>query len=104
MSDSAREPQTTPPEVVKRTNHPSGGISPAARLVSSLDGQYYLLSEVADILNKDQMTIRRAMYRGRVKAPSYEVMEGKMKVYLYTPEDIVELREYFTPKLSPRKD
>lgn len=104
MSDSAPEPQTTPPEVVKRTNHPGGGISPAARLVSSLDGQYYLLSEVADILNKDQMTIRRAMYKGRVNAPSYEVWEGKMKVYIYTADDIQELREYFEPKLTRRKD
>lgn len=103
MSDSAPEPQTTP-EVVKRTNQPGGGISPAARLVSSLDGQYYLLSEVADILGKDQMTIRRAMYRGRVKAPSHEVWEGKMKVYLYTPDDIQELRDYFTPKITRRKD
>ena len=103
MSDSQHEPRTTP-EAVKRTNHPSGGVSPAARLVSSLDGQYYLLSEVADILNKDQMTIRRAMYKGRVKAPSLEVWEGKMKVYVYTADDIQELREYFTPRLTQRKD
>lgn len=103
MSDSAHEPQGTP-DVLKRTNHPSGGVSPAARLVSSLDGQYYLLSEVADILKKDQMTIRRAMYKGRVKAPTYEAWEGKMKVYLYTTDDIAELRDYFAPKIAKRED
>jgi len=103
VSDSPSEPQTTP-EVVKRTSHPSGGISPAARLVSALDGQYYLLSEVADILGKDQMTIRRAMYNKKVKAPSYEVWEGKMKVYAYTPDDIQELKDFFAPKLKRRED
>ena len=50
------------------------------------------------------MTIRRAMYKGRVNAPSYEVWEGKMKVYIYTADDIQELREYFEPKLTCRKD
>lgn len=92
------------PEVSKRENHPSGGVSPAARLVSNLDGQYYLLSEVAEILGKDPMTLRRAMYNNRVKAPSYEVWEGKMKVYAYTADDIQELREYFAPKLNKRQD
>lgn len=70
--------------------------------MSALDGQYYLISEVAEILGKDQMTIRRAMYKKRVKAPSYEVTEGKMKVYLYTPDDIQELREHFAPKITKR--
>lgn len=104
VSDSLSEPLTTPEKDVKRGNHPTGGVSPAARLVSALDGQYYMLSEVAEILGKDPMTLRRAMYNNRVKAPSYEVMEGKMKVYVYTAEDIAELREYFAPKLTKRSE
>jgi hypothetical protein len=92
------------PEAVKRERHPSGGVSPAARLVSSLDGQYYMLSEVAEILGKDPMTLRRAMYKDRVKAPSFEVKQGKMKVYAYTADDIQELREYFAPKINKRQD
>lgn len=79
-------------------------MSPAARLVSRLDGQYYLLSEVADLLGKDPMTLRRAMYNKRVKAPSFEVWEGKMKVYAYTADDIQELREYFSPKVNRRSE
>lgn len=50
------------------------------------------------------MTLRRAMYNNRVKAPSYEVWEGKMKVYAYTADDIQELREYFAPKLKNRSE
>lgn len=105
MSASAHDPQKTPdPVVSRRQEHPSGGASPAARLVSGLDGQYYLVTEVAEMLDKDPMTIRRAMYSKKVSAPSFEVKQGKMKVYLYTPEDIQELREYFSPKLTKRED
>lgn len=102
MSDSAPEPQRTPQS--KRTDHPSGGASPAARLVSALDGQYYLLSEVAEILGKSQMTIRRAMYNKRVKAPSLELNQGKMKIYLYTTDDIQELRDYYAPQVTEREN
>lgn len=102
MSDSASEPQKTAEVVARRENHPHGGASPAARLVSSLDGQYYLVTEVAKILGKDPMTIRRAMYNKKVSAPSYEVKQGSMKVYLYTPEDIQELRDHFAPKFRKR--
>jgi hypothetical protein len=104
VSDSAHEQPKTRKAVVvsKRQEHPSGGASPAARLVSGLDGQYYLVTEVAEMLGKDPMTIRRAMYSKKVKAPSFEVKQGKMKVYLYTPEDIQELREHFSPKLHKR--
>ena len=101
MSDSPSEPQTTPKE---SGNHPTGGVSPAARLVSALDGQYYMLSEVAAILGKDPMTLRRAMYKNKVNAPSFEVWEGNMKVYAYTPEDIAELKAYFAPKLTKRME
>lgn len=50
------------------------------------------------------MTLRRAMYNKRVKAPSFEVWEGKMKVYAYTADDIQELREYFSPKVNRRSE
>ena len=102
MSDTQSSQQET--KVFSRRNHPSGGVSPAARLVSSLDGQYYLLSEVAQILGKSEMTLRRAMYQGRVKAPTKEAWLGKMKVYLYTVEDIRELQEYFAPKVKQREE
>ena len=92
------------PEAVERKEKKSTGSSPAARLVSALDGQYYMLSEVAELLGKDPMTLRRAMYNKRVKAPSFEVWEGKMKVYAYTPADIQELREYFAPKITKRSE
>lgn len=101
VSDSLREPQTA--EVVPRQEHPKGGASPAARLVSELDGEYFMVSEVAEILGKDARTIRRAMYNKRVNAPSYETRQGNMRVYLYTQDDIQELRDYFATKIVKRK-
>lgn len=62
-----------------------------------------MVSEVAEILKKSQITIRRAMYDKKVNAPSLEVEQGGMKVYLYTPEDIQELKAYFAPKLTTRR-
>lgn len=70
--------------------------------MSELDGQYYMVSEVAQILGKDPMTIRRAMYNKRVKAPSFETRRGGMRIYLYTVDDIQELKEYFAPRVQPR--
>lgn len=70
-------------------------VSPADRLVAEQSGQYYKLSEVATVVGKSSATIRRLMRMGRVKAPSYQIRQGDMLVYLFTPEDIEEIRNYF---------
>lgn len=61
-----------------------------------------MVSEVAKILDKSQITIRRAMYDKKVNAPSKQVKQGGMTVYLYSPEDIEELREYFSAQVEER--
>lgn len=85
----------------KRTPNSNGGVSPAARLVTNLDGKYYMLSEVAEILDKSTQTIRRSMKK--VNAPSRQVRQGGMVVYLYSEDDIQELRDYFAPQITMRK-
>ena len=76
-------------------------VSPADRLVSELDGTYYKLTEAAKILNVAPITLRRLMRKHGIKAPSYQVNQGEMKVYLYTPDDLEELSEYFIAQRTP---
>lgn len=44
------------------------------------------------------------MYNKRVKAPSLELNQGKMKIYLYTTDDIQELRDYYAPQVTEREN
>lgn len=78
-------------------------ISPADRLVSAQQGTFYKLSEAAQILGVSSTTLRRLMRNDAVKAPSFQVRQRKMKVYLYTPEDLIELREYFAQQVPERR-
>lgn len=77
-------------------------LSPADRLVADLPRPYYKLSDVAKILNKSPATIRRLMRGKKVKAPSYKIEQGGMLVYLFTPEDIEEIRAYYGSQ-TPQK-
>lgn len=70
--------------------------------MASLEGDYYMVSDVAKILDKSPITIRRAMYDKKVKAPSKQVKQGGMTVYLYTAEDIEELRKHFAAQVEER--
>jgi hypothetical protein len=70
-------------------------LPPADKLVADQAGEFYKLSDVARIVGKSATTIRRLMRGNRVKAPSYEVRQGDMVVYLFTPDDIEEIRRYY---------
>lgn len=76
-------------------------VTPADRLISNLDGTYFKLSEAAKILNTSATTLRRLMKNPAISAPSYQVRQGQMYMYLYTPEDLKELKAYVTP--TPEK-
>lgn len=71
------------------------GVSPADRLISSLDGTYYKTSEAAELVEISEITLRRLIHKNRVKAPTHLVRQGKAYYYLFTPEDIEELRDYY---------
>lgn len=78
-------------------------ITPVDRLISSLDGVYYKLSEVAEILGRSPTTIRRATKNQNIKAPSYQITQGKNLYYLFTPEDVEELRRHYGNRAPERR-
>lgn len=69
--------------------------SPIDLAIARLDGTYYKMSEAAKLVGVSQITLRRLLDNEDVKAPSEELVMGKAVTYLYTPEDIRELKEHF---------
>lgn len=78
-------------------------LSPADRLVSELDGEYYKLSEAADLIGVSASTLRRLLKSDKVKAPTYQIKRGEMTVYVYTPDDIAEIKQYYADSKIPSK-
>jgi hypothetical protein len=72
--------------------------SPAETYVRSLNGEYYLLGEVADILGVAKNTLRRLVKSGNVNAPSFTANLGKMSFYVFSKEDLAEIRQYYASK------
>jgi len=71
--------------------------SPAEEYVRNLDGEFYLLSEVAEIVGVTKNTLRRLVTNKekRVKAPSYTGALGGMNIYIFSRADIEEIKEYY---------
>jgi hypothetical protein len=88
-------PRTEPPD---RGNYtPTGASSPVANIVASLDGgPYYMISEVSDITGVPITTLRRWYKRGAekggTKAPSKVHKHMGITIYLYTDDDLDEIR------------
>lgn len=65
------------------------GLDPVTRFVRSLDGDFYMLREVADHLGMPTRSLRTLARRFPMQTgPSLAVMFGRLKVFLYTPEDL----------------
>lgn len=75
-----------------KISHPNK-ITPADRIMAEVGGDYLRLSEVAEYLGVSTKTMRRWIGKKGVKAPSYVIEHGGMTMYVYTPEDVKELRE-----------
>jgi transposase-like protein len=72
----------------------TNSIDPVSAFVRTLDGDYYLVREAAEALGISQHQLRRAIKHEQTgMLPSHGVMIGKMKVYLYTIEDIERMRD-----------
>ena len=74
-----------------------GGPSPIANIVAELDGgPYYLISEASEETGIPVSTLRRwyklGPDKGGTKAPSKVHHHLGIVIYLYTPEDLVELK------------
>ena len=84
--------------VFEKTKQPSS----ADHIMAKLPGTYYRLTEVAEILGLSVRTLRRLIPKGHTKAPSKQITVGGMKMYLYTPEDVQEIRDYY--RIENRED
>lgn len=73
-------------------------ISPAQRIIESLDGDYKTMRQVAEEVGVHIETLRRLCRTPRVNAPSNATKQGKLVIYLFTPEDVEEVKAYFADR------
>lgn len=86
--------ETRPPEITRKSGVRS--------IIAQVDGDYYTTSEVAKELGVSVGTIRR-WYRATelgLKAPSKKITRGKLTIYLYTEDDLEELRLFMNGETS----
>lgn len=66
---------------------------PSTRFVRSLSGEYFKLSEAAAMLGVSQVSLRKFIREGTEGfTPSKAVWFGKLKIHLYTREDVDRIR------------
>lgn len=81
-------------------------MDPATRLVRSLEGEYYKLSEAAEMLDVPESTLR-ALIKDASEggdpdgAPRQYIPFGKMMIYLYSPEDIDRIKGVLAKRVTP---
>lgn len=69
-------------------------MDPSTRFVRSLDGDYLMLRETAVTLGVSSQFLRKAIRDDRVEyLPSKSVWFGKVKIYLYTRQDLDRMRK-----------
>lgn len=76
-------------------------LDPATRLVRSLEGEYFKLSEAAEILKVPESTLRALIKDAQEGgdpegAPKQYIPFGRISIYLYTQEDIERIRGVLT--------
>lgn len=77
-------------------------VSPVDRMLAAQDGEFYKLTDAAALIGVAPITLRRLLKREEIKAPTYEAQMGAIHVYLYTPDDINELKAYFSNTAEKR--
>jgi hypothetical protein len=82
-------------------------MDPATRLVRSLPGEWYKLSEAAEMLGCHEKTLRSMITVARDTgdksgAPSKYVTYGKKHIYLYSPADIERIRGVLAERTAVR--
>ena len=71
-------------------------VDPATRFVRSLPGDYFMLREAAELTGASPYTLRKLIANNEEGlTPSKWAWFGKVKIYLYTREDIDRLHEHF---------
>lgn len=86
-------------KVAKRSPK-SEAMDPTTRFVRSLDGDYFMLREAAEMLGVHHRTLRTLIheYPDQELGPSYVAYMGKVKIYLYTREDIEAIRQHMADR------
>ena len=70
-------------------------LDPPTRFVRSLEGDYFKLSEAAEMLGVSHRTLRNFLGEyPQELGPSYVVYFGKLPIYLYTRDDVDKIRKY----------
>lgn len=74
-------------------------VDPATRFVRSLPGDFFLLREAADAIGVSQFVLRKFIADGTEGCtPSKYAMFGKVKIYLYTRDDIETIRQHLSAR------
>lgn len=75
----------------------SDRMSPAEAYVRSLGDGYYMLSEVAEKAGVTSQTLRRLIKDPdkKIKAPSYIGNMGEMEIYVFTEQDVAEIKAHY---------
>jgi hypothetical protein len=81
--------------------HYEKGEAPAMAFVRSLGMDAKVASEVATELGVSTNLVRKWGKDPSLNAPTYEVPYGKNKIYLYTPEDVEELKAHINKQRTP---
>lgn len=69
---------------------------PATRFVRQLPGDWYKLSEAAELIGVSHSTLRKLISDDREGlVPGHFAMFGKNRIYLYSDDDIERLRKHF---------
>lgn len=76
-------------------------IGPAQAYINSLGIGAKSQAQVARELGVSIVTVRKLMTVPELNAPSYIADWGKRQIYIYTPEDVAELRAYLAKQRSP---
>lgn len=84
------------PEVLERTVY----TDPVTRFVRSLPGEYFMLREAAHACDVSQFTLRKFIAEDVKEClPSKTTKFGKIRVYLYTREDIARIQEHLAKQV-----
>jgi hypothetical protein len=82
-------------------------LDPATAFVRSLEGTFYMVREAAEILGVNHRTLRNFNEGDEPDLkPSFIAYLGKVKIYLYTEDDLAKLKEHFDSrrKVFPNDD
>jgi transposase len=83
--------------------------APATRIIEQLPKGMLTARDVATKFDVNIETVRRlarakdADGNKRFKAPSKAATSGELVIWVYTPEDIKELAEYFGERTAPKR-